>query len=396
MSFYLESGKKSDCYNCTACATVCPKQCITMEKDEKDGYIYPKIDKTKCIECGRCKQVCINLKSQELQNKIQKALVLYNRDSKTRSTSASGGISHILMEYIIENDGVVYGASYDKNLKVVHTRATTIEECEKYKTSKYVRSDIQNIYKQVIQDLEKGKKVLFTGTPCQIAGLKSVVSEKLQAELILCEIMCDCVASPILFEKFKKQIEKKYQSKIKTINFRSKECGAHNKTMKIEFINGEEILLKQKEQNLYSEYMQIFGCGMSAPECCTKCELEHINERTADFTIGDYWGKKEILKDDNQGISLLLINSKKAEKIFETYIKDKVNYQQVEILQALDSNHQQHKGVILNKREFMEDLPRLSFEELAQKYVRKYRWRTNLGKMIPKSMKEKLKKIIKG
>lgn len=394
MSFYLESRNKIDCFNCTACATACPRKCITMKNDDNDGYIYPHINREECISCGKCKNVCINLNSDKLQNEIKEAYVLYSKDSKTRITSSSGGISSILMEYTIYNNGVVYGVSYNKELIATHTRATTIEECKLFRGSKYVRSNIINIFDTVVNDLKNGKLVLFTGTPCQVAALKSIVNKELQNKLILCEIMCDSVASPMLFQKFKAEVEKKYSKKIKDINFRSKVNGAHNKSMEIQFLDGSNEILESRLNNLYSEYMQIFGCGLSAPMSCQNCKFEYINKRTSDFTIGDYWGKEKILEDDNKGISLMLINTQKAKNIFEGYIKDKVTYKEVKIMQALDNNHISNKRNILNKEQFMSDFEKSTFDELAKKYVRKYRWRTKLGKMIPKNLKEKIKIII--
>lgn len=395
MSFYLESCDKRDCFNCTACATICPQKCIEMKFDKKDGYIYPQVEKSRCVNCGMCKKVCINVNNERMQNKIKNAYILYNKDEKTRKNSSSGGISSILMEITIRNNGVVYGACYDKNLNVIHSRAETIEDCEKFKTSKYVRSNIGNIYSQVIKDLSNGRTVLFTGTPCQIAGLKSIAEiKKLDKNLLLCEIMCDSVASPVLFEKFRNQVEKKYNKEIKNINFRSKQNGAHTKSMEITFKDEEKIILPLNKNNLYSEYMQIFGCGLSAPESCSNCQFEHTNERISDFTIGDYWGRKEILEDDNKGISLMLVNSEKGKEIFQREIKERVIYQDVEPLVALNNNHIEPKKNILGKEKFMKDLPLLTFDELAKKYVRKFRWRTKLGKLMPKKLKENIKKII--
>lgn len=266
--FYLDNYNKINCFNCTACATVCPKKCIKMGKDDNDGYIYPHINKEECIKCGKCKNVCINLNSDSLKNTIRNAYVLYNKKEQTRLASSSGGISSILMEYTINNNGVVYGVSYNKNLVATHTRATTIKECEAFRGSKYVRSNIINIFDKVIDDLRNDKLVLFTGTPCQIAALKSITNKKLQEKLILCEIMCDSVASPMLFEKFIVEVEKKYNKKIKNINFRDKTNGANNKSMCIGFTDNSKIILPSSKKNLYSEYMQIFGCGLSAPISC--------------------------------------------------------------------------------------------------------------------------------
>lgn len=392
MATYLKNHKKVDCYHCTACASVCPVHCITMKRDE-EGYYYPEIDEKRCIHCHKCEQVCIKEQHRKIKKEIQKAYVIYNENQEVRKRSASGGMSHILMEYVIRNQGIVYGVTYNEHLEVVHKRATTLEECETFKTSKYVNSKMEDIYLQVLQDLKADKLVLFIGTPCQVAGLKVTIPEAQKEKLLLCEIMCDNVASPILFEKFKRHIEKKYQGKIKNINFRSKEKGAHNMSMKIDFYDRESIFMSiQDKKSDYANYMQMYGCGMSAPLSCTECQYEETDKRVSDFTIGDYWGKKEILKDDNKGISLLLLNTEKAIKIFEEEIKDKTVYQEVLPIQALDNNHKEAKIKFINRENFMKDLEKMTFEQLANKYVAKYRWRTALGKFLPKSLKEKIKK----
>ncbi len=392
MATYLKNQKKIDCYHCTACASVCPVQCIEMQKDE-EGYCYPKIDEDRCIHCHKCEQVCIKRQHHEIKNEIQRAYVIYNENQEVREKSASGGMSHILMEYVIRNHGIVYGVAYNENLEVVHKRATTLEECEKFKTSKYVNSKMEDIYLQVLQDLKADQLVLFFGTPCQVAGLKVTVPQSQKDKLLLCEIMCDNVASPILFEKFKIHIEEKYQGKIKNINFRSKIKGAHNMSMKIDFYDRESVLMPIHEKKSdYANYMQMYGCGMSAPLSCTECQYEDVDKRVADFTIGDYWGKKEIIKDDNKGISLLLLNTEKAIKIFEEEIKGRTVYQEVSPLQALDNNHKEAKTKFINRENFMKDLETLTFAQLASKYVEKYRWRTTLGKFLPKGLKEKIKK----
>lgn len=394
MATYLTNHKKRDCYHCTACASVCPVHCIEMKKDE-EGYLYPEIDEERCIHCHKCEQICIKEHSEKNKNKIEKAYVLYNKNQGVRAKSASGGISHMLMEYVIKNNGVVYGVAYNEKLEVSHMRATDLEECERFKTSKYVNSNIKDIYLQVLEDLQKNVIVLFIGTPCQVAGLKAVVPSSKSDNLLLCEIMCDSVASPILFDKFKQHIEKKYKGKIKNINFRAKDKGAHNKSMKIDFYDREPILMLSSDlRSDYANYMQIFGCGMSAPLSCTECQYEETDKRVSDFTIGDYWGKKEILEDDNKGLSLLLLNSEKAVKIFEEELKDKTICQEVLPMEALDNNHIKPKMKFIKRENFMQDLNHMTFEQLVAKYVEKYRWRTALGKILPKSLKEKVKKML--
>lgn len=393
MSCYFISNDKKDCFNCGACAVMCPMKAISMKKDEF-GYFFPYIDKEKCISCEKCKNKCINVDRNNLINKTIKSYVIKNKNNEVRQKSASGGISSILMDYIIEKKGVVYGVGYSSDLEVIHKRATSLEECEDFKTSKYVKSIMHQCYSNILCDLKKGRYVLFTGTPCQIAGIKEVIPSKYEKKLVLCEIMCDAVASPVLFEKFKHYIRKKYNKEILHINFRSKKNGAHNMSMEILFNDDTNVILPIKEKNEFADYMQIYGCGLSAPYSCLNCEFENLDERIADFTIGDYWGKKEIIYDDNLGISLLFLNTVKAVEIFDSYIKSKVFYEETTVLQSLDNNHKEHKSNVLNKENFMEDLKKDDFEVLVKKYVDKYAWRTKLGKVLPSNMKNYIKKII--
>ena len=390
MGFYLKSKEKKDCYSCNACISACPKKCIRMIKDKKSGYYYPKIDKSKCIRCGKCKKICINNNPDELKEEIKKSFILFRKSEEKRKTSASGGISSLLMEYVINQNGIVYGVKYDKNINVIHSRATTLEECENFKTSKYLKRYNINIYKEVLKDLENNKIVLFTGIPCEIASMKRIIPLNLQKKLILCEIMCDSTASPLLFKKLKKEIETKYNSKITKMNFRSKEIKNSKRTMKICLENGKELLLSSKKNNLYAKYMFIFGNGLSAPYSCQYCKFEDIDKRIADLTLGDYNGNKKFFKNIKDK-SILLISTKKGIEIFNNAIKEKVNYLEVKPLEALEKNHIKPKKNIFHKNEFMEDLYKYDFNELSKKYIEKYKYRRIIGKIFPKNIKEYIK-----
>lgn len=394
MNFYIETNNKYDCFNCTACSAICPNNCIKMIQNKDDGYYYPQKDNSKCIECGLCKKVCINLNNNNIKQKIKKAYVLKNKDDKVRVISSSGGISDILMRYVIENNGIVYGVKYNEKMEVIHSKANSILECEEFKTSKYVKSNLKKVYLEVKNDLKEQKLILFTGTPCQVAGLKSFLSEKELENVILCEIMCDSAASPLLFKKFIQHLEEKYKGKIVKFNFRGKNGKDETKIGIIYFEDGRIIKLPANRINPYSDYMQIFGCGYSAPYSCMNCKFEDITERVSDFTIGDYWGRKVFIKNDNKGISFMLINSEKGLKIFDDVIKDKVIYEEVSVEEALDRNHVKNKSVILKKDDFYHDLSLMNFNQLKKKYVSKYRLRTMFTKMIPGDIKDKIKKSL--
>jgi len=167
----IDITEKSKCCGCHACYNICPKQAITMKEDEK-GFKYPVIDKEKCVNCNLCEKVCPIIKDKKIENEPI-AYAGYCKEIEIRKQSSSGGIFTLIAMNIIQKEGVVYGASFDEKFDVVHIRIDKKEELEKLRKSKYVQSKIGDTYKQAKVDLEQGRKVLFTGTPCQIEGLKA-------------------------------------------------------------------------------------------------------------------------------------------------------------------------------------------------------------------------------
>ena len=162
----IEITDKSTCCGCTACKSICPKQAIIMKQDE-EGFLYPIIDKTKCVNCGLCDKVC-PIKNAKEEKKEQHAYILQNTNDEIRRESTSGGAFTAIAEYIIKNNGIVYGAIFDENYKVIHTGIDKIEELYKFRNSKYVQSEIGNCYSEVEQNLNNDRIVCFSGTSCQI------------------------------------------------------------------------------------------------------------------------------------------------------------------------------------------------------------------------------------
>ena len=162
---------KEDCCGCTACYNICPVNAIEMCEDN-EGFKYPKVDAEKCIKCGKCKKICPIINKQKFNEFEQKAYLFQNKNEATRSTSTSGGAYSAIGEYVIKNGGIVYGVAYDENFNVIHTKATNYEELAKFRGSKYVQSNLYDIFKEIKSNLEENKLVCFSGTPCQVAGLK--------------------------------------------------------------------------------------------------------------------------------------------------------------------------------------------------------------------------------
>lgn len=326
----IEITDKKNCSGCTACYSICPVKCIEMSEDE-EGFKYPYVDWNRCISCQKCIKICPFIN----ENSPKNILNIYGCQSKNRDIlmhSASGGFFSLLAEYIISLGGVVYGAVYDENFGVIHERFHHQEGIVKLRSSKYSQSEKGDIYKNVKNDLTHSKRVLFSGTPCEISGLKNYL-EKENDNLILAEVLCYGVPSPKIFREYLQYLEQKEKSKIKKINFRSKDIGITS--LKIEFENGN-IYKKSSEEDFY--YNSFFTCTNMRPSCY---QCKSNNHRSgADMTLGDYWGCSEKFKEMNEnreGVSLVIIRTPKAISYFQI-LKDKINYKETSLEHALLNN----------------------------------------------------------
>lgn len=226
----------SDCCGCTACASVCKHEAIRMEPDAL-GFLYPRVDETKCVECGLCEKVCAFNENYDRSLNLPKpeAYAARHKDMNEIMRSRSGAAFVAISDYVLEQGGVVYGAGYKDHFRVAHKRAITKEERDEFRGSKYVQSDLTGVFKQVQQDLKEGLIVLFSGTPCQTAGLNSYIGKKLRERLILVDIVCHGVPGPLVWRDYLAYLEKKQGDVISVVNFRDKEefgWKAHRETFK--------------------------------------------------------------------------------------------------------------------------------------------------------------------
>lgn len=226
----------ADCCGCTACASICNHDAITMEPDAL-GFLYPKVDASRCTECGLCEKVCaFNDNYDKTLNLAQPdAYAARHKDMNEIMKSRSGAAFVAISDYILEQGGVVYGAGYKDHFRVAHKRATSKEERDEFRGSKYVQSDLRGVFRQVRQDLKNGLTVLFSGTPCQTSGLNSYVGKKLRDNLILIDIVCHGVPGPYIWRDYLAYLERKRGDEIIMVNFRDKELfgwRAHKETFK--------------------------------------------------------------------------------------------------------------------------------------------------------------------
>ena len=373
---YFDNQRKSSCNGCGTCKLLCPVQAITMQEDV-EGFLYPVIDKNKCIKCGKCKRVCSNFNDKKEEN--EKAYVAINHSKQQLEKSSSGGMFYILAEYVFQNEGVVCGVMYNENLEVVHEFATSLEQAKKFCGSKYVRSNLQNTYQQTKQYLEEDKYVLFTGTACQISGLKSFLGKEYE-KLILCDILCHGNPSPKVFKMYVKNLEENKKEKVRAVHFRSKENGWKNSTPIIVFENGEKL----EDKSYYNAFIEEI---MQRPSC-HECPFAS-KRRISDFTIADFWGIEKVVPklECSEGVSLITVNSNKGSRIFEE-IKKKMNYQEVDYDTAASYNHYHNVEMNKKRKQFFESINEKNIIDYMKQYTKK-----PIYKKIGRKLKNILHKI---
>lgn len=306
---------KEDCCGCGACLNTCPKQAISMKEDEC-GFLYPMIDESLCVRCGKCKTVCAFQKKEKSNSPVAcYAAISNNTDQASRSASA--GIFAAIAEGVIKNDGIIYGAAFSEDWGVHHISVDNLCELTALQGSKYAQSETGRAFFEAKEELKTGRQVLFSGTPCQIDGFKEYLGKEYE-NLITVDIVCHGVPSMRMLQTYLKTLENKYGGKITAFTFRDKSIGWGKNGSTI--INGKKIRIWESA----SSYLFYFGQGSLCRASCYHCPYT-CSSRPADMTIGDYWGIEkqhpELLAkrgwDETKGISLILVNTQKGKRFLE-------------------------------------------------------------------------------
>ena len=378
-----------ECTSCTACSNICPKQCISFNKN-KDGFNYPEIDKSKCIECSLCENICPVINKKQTNSKTR-AYAVKNKNEKVRLESTSGGFFSLLADYVLENDGYVAGAAYDENFVVKHIIVNDRSELYRLRGAKYSQSELGNIFFSIEKLLEEGKMILFSGTPCQCEGLKAFLKKDYK-NLITADLICHGVPSPEVWQKYIDYRSDKENDGIrpKKINMRCKDSGWSNYGYSTEFVyeNGKRTLVL----NSRDLFMKAFVGNICLRESCSDCKAKGIN-RVTDFTLGDYWGiwNQYPEFDDNRGTSAVFVHSDKGEELLNNLngqlemIKTDVENVYKENISFIESS-KSHP----DRNEFLERVTADNFEELIKKYFPVKESRTNMITRI----KRRLKRVI--
>ena len=307
---------KKECCGCTACCSICAQNAITMKPDSL-GFLYPEVNVELCVDCGLCNKICqFNDRYERFANfEFPRAYQFRIIPDEQLQRSQSGGAFFAIANRFIENGGFVYGAAFTATWQVTHQKATDAETLEALRMSKYVQSDIQGVFLQVKNDLKNGHMVLFSGTGCQVSGLKSYIPQRLHERLICVDVICHGVPSPQIWMDNIGYLEKIHKSKIIKACFRDKHFGWHGAIESYHFANGEKSFGRTSNEMYFS--------GLSVRESCFYCHYTNL-KRVGDLTIGDLWSlEKDSPLNDEKGVSLVLVNSEKGQKLLDS-IKDNV------------------------------------------------------------------------
>ena len=325
--------EKSCCTGCAVCANVCPNNCIFMKYDD-EGFLYPEIDIKKCAECGLCEKSCPAINNPISDNyKEPEVYAAWSLDDDVRASSSSGGIFAELAHKVLDNGGFVSGAKYKINNLVEHCLINSREQLYELRQSKYVQSEIGLIFRNIKRLLEEDVTVMFTGTPCQSAGLLKFLNKKYD-NLLLCDIVCHGVNSPMVYLKYFNELEEEYKSKIKRINFRDKRNGWKDFGTSVVFDNGKEYFCSQKKEPFYRGFIK----NLYLRPSCYNCQYKSF-PRFSDITLADFWGinTDDTIEDIYMGVSLIMIHSQKGEAYFKS-IGDKITKSKRKIEEALLCN----------------------------------------------------------
>lgn len=356
---------KFRCCGCTACYAICTHDAISMVPDTL-GFLYPKVNEANCVDCGLCEKVCPFLSDYKAYSNLIKpvAFAARHKNVKEIEKSRSGAVFVALTDEFLSmgiNNAVVYGAGYKQQFQVCHKRATTKEERDEFRGSKYTQSNLDLIFRQVRTDLQNGHQVLFSGTPCQTAGLSAFIGRHLRKNLFLVDLVCHGVASPFVWRDYIKYLEEKEKDTIVSVNFRNKEIFGWSGLHK------ESFLFRKKGVKVYD---YVFYQPYMLRHSCNVCPFTNLL-RPSDVTIADFWGWEEVLDHsfnvDDKGCSLVICNTVKGLEFFQS-VREQMNICSVPLDKCLQPNLQYPTPIHPQRETFEADYKQWGFCYVRKKY----------------------------
>lgn len=388
MNKYLTENRKEFCCGCNACAEKCPTKCIEMCVDSQ-GFSYPVITEiNKCVNCGICANVCPFEKPQNIAETEFNAVAGYSLNDEILLKSSSGGIFTELVNIFLEDGGVVFGAALDEKHKLSHIAVCSSNDIYKIQGSKYIQSNTKDVFSICKAELETGKKVLFSGTPCQISALTKFLNKKYD-NLYTTDVICHGVPSQKMFDAYVDYLEKKHKAELVDISFRDKKKNGWSITLRytMRYKNG-----KTKDYYLISpmsEYFTGFLGGYISRESCYECPFSSLN-RPSDITMGDFWGYQKTRPElvNKKGLSVLLINSNKGKEMLNQLKRRGLFFSDVteNSIRMSDNKNLYTPTFRPNERDVIyKEFEENGFKYIAKKYLQKhFTLRNRVKNIIPK------------
>lgn len=364
---HIDIQKKENCCGCGACVKACDRGCISMYIDE-EGFAYPQVETKICINCGECLRKCHLVNTIQNNNSVgPSCYVAFNKDDIKIKEGSSGGVFQSLYEAIYDMKGVVYGAALDSGFEIRHHRVTNREEARVFRKSKYLQSDTGNTFLLAKRDLEVGRIVLFSGTPCQIGGLYGYLGKE-YPNLYTVDLVCHGVPSKKVFKKYLEAMEKKYNSKPISICWRDKRDGWGPNKISLKFADGREVLTTSLGCLMQTGFLH----NLYLRPSCYQCKYAAI-PRIADISLGDFWGydKKLAVENCNKGLSMIIVSNEKGQYLFDQ-IREKIYIERAELEYCKEKSiHLANAPLENEKRDgFMMDLKKgMGFKDLSKKYM---------------------------
>ncbi len=357
----------SECCGCYACKEICPEAAITMVQDA-EGFYYPQVNDN-CNQCNLCVKACVKIENPQTVNHepgFPKAYAAMNVNDEQRKNSTSGGVFPLVSQYaILERSGVVFGVSYDQEMNAVPVMATTVEETKPFSGFKYVKSELEGVYPKVKEQLENNKYVVYSGLPCECAGLKAYLNKEYK-NLFLIERLCHSAPSPKIFKKYVEYIGSKYNAKVTNVTFRDKSRGwlLHKASIVFEFDNRKPLLVNARRNNYFRNYLKD---NISMPGCA-KCSFT-VRKRVGDITLGDFWGIEKMDKEmfDNNGTSLILVNTQKGAEMLKR-INSKLRIKPMPLGKAFRYNPRNPMAITKERSKIFERLDTETIDNLLEIY----------------------------
>ena len=379
------------CTGCGACVQRCPKRCISWTQREF-GFRYPQIDKDACVNCGQCEKVCPIDKALEVSAE-QKAYAAVHKDDEVLAKSTSGGAFTAIADAVFAQGGIVYGAAMLDGMQVKHIRTSGKDDFEGLRSSKYLQSDTGTTYQMVEQDLKQGKTVLYSGTPCQIDGLKNFLGKDYE-NLYTVDIVCHGVGSQAYFDKYMDFARERY-GKIKALRFRSKEYAGWSCGGVVVVVDSSDCLKKIPYRDFDNYYYSYFLSGDIYRKSCYSCKYANTN-RVGDFALGDYWGVEALnlpLQTEN-GCSLLLVNNRHAMQLLDEI--ESLDRVETTVEQAAHCNKQLNAPSKLmdSRQNRIGEYESMSGQQIQKEYLKNHR-KTVVKGQLKALMPYKLKLLIR-